>query len=370
MLGAFVDLTFWSVRNRLRARLRRLREPRYLVGSIVGVRLASASPCSAPCSGGRAPDGSTSPRRSRMLTTPRGHRRGSGSRSRSSPLALLIGLVAGRGAVRSSSRPPRCSSCFPRRSPGGSSCTTSCCGRRGDCCSAPLIATLLLRPGTLRDGWMFSVGFWLGLTVCRLYAIGVGLAGGLRRRWRAGRTRRSARSPSSGCAAAPAAAAAIAGGARCDGRAASRSCGESGRRARPGSCCGRSSRWRACRSRALAAAFSSAFPGALLLVAVTYARVMRADAAFEEASAAHAERARGGAGRGPTGEAVAESRGAVPARARGEARDGDPLEEPDPARALRLAVDAAPDPPLGARALAVGARGGKSRGPSLVSICP
>ena len=54
------------------------------------------------------------------------------------------------------------------------------------------IATLILRPGTLSDGWKFSVGFWLLLTVGRLFSIGVGLgrqqpvrrgAGGFRPQW-------------------------------------------------------------------------------------------------------------------------------------------------------------------------------------------
>jgi len=37
MVGAFVDLTLWSIRNRLRSQLRRLRQPRYLIGAIVGI---------------------------------------------------------------------------------------------------------------------------------------------------------------------------------------------------------------------------------------------------------------------------------------------------------------------------------------------
>ena len=36
MLGASVYIIVCSLRNRLRARLRRLREPRYLIGAIVG----------------------------------------------------------------------------------------------------------------------------------------------------------------------------------------------------------------------------------------------------------------------------------------------------------------------------------------------
>jgi len=37
MVGAFVDLTLWSIRNRLRSQLRRLRQPRYLIGAIAGI---------------------------------------------------------------------------------------------------------------------------------------------------------------------------------------------------------------------------------------------------------------------------------------------------------------------------------------------
>jgi hypothetical protein len=37
MLGAFVRLTWWSFRNRVRVRLRRLREPRYLAGALAAI---------------------------------------------------------------------------------------------------------------------------------------------------------------------------------------------------------------------------------------------------------------------------------------------------------------------------------------------
>ena len=78
----------------------------------------------------------------------------------------------------------------------------------------------------------------------------------------------------------------------------SASCSGSRLREPPASCCGPSARWSGFRSSASAAEFWSALPAALALLVVNYVWVLRSDAAFEEASAEHAEQRREQA-RGP-----------------------------------------------------------------------
>ena len=120
MFGASLYIIVCSARNRLRVRLRRLREPRYLIGAIVGVaylyfsffaRLRRARARRAPARG-----------RSRLAGRRRaGARVGAGARRARrcwwSPPAP--GCCRSTAAC-SSSPTRRCSSCFRRRCRGGS----------------------------------------------------------------------------------------------------------------------------------------------------------------------------------------------------------------------------------------------------------
>src|SRR4029077_18798614 len=175
----FFDLTFWSVRNRLRVRLRRLREPRYIVGALVGgLWLGSLFFRSF----------SRTTRSGQHIPTPFDDLATHIDLARFGlalalfALALLVGLWPGTQRPLEFS-PAEVQFLFPAPITRRQLINYKLLRSQGGMLFGALIATLLLRPGTLRDGWMFSVGFWLGLTVCRLYGIGIGLSGGLRRRW-------------------------------------------------------------------------------------------------------------------------------------------------------------------------------------------
>ena len=158
------------------------------------------------------------------------------------------------------------------------------------------IATLILRPGTLSDGWKFSVGFWLLLTVGRLYMIGVGLgrqqpvrsrgAGGFRPQWAV-----------AGLSIGAVVVLALAALADWPQLAATATAGQRFEELRRiwSSGAPRVVLWPFVTLAKLplagsAAAFWSAFPGVLLLLAACYTYVMRTDAAFEEGAAAEADK--------------------------------------------------------------------------------
>ena len=369
MPGALVSLTFWSVRNRLRARLRRLREPRYLAGSIVGVALVLRLRAPQPVPGAApgtaahrvAVRGSDQPRRvGSVRGRARSLRPGPADRAR-----------ARAGAAPLEFSPAEVQFLFPAPITRRQLLHYKVLRSQGGLLFGTAIATLFLRPATLRSGWMFLVGFWIALTACRLYSIGVGLDRGRPTRRPAGPL-----GAQRGLAALWLAAlvvlgaAAAADGHRLGALATAHDVLEELRRI-----------WSAGAPRIVlwpfvtlaglplspsSAAFASGLPGALLIVFLAYAWVMRAGTALGGRRRRPGRGSRGVAARGAAGEAERVA-AAVQARARGETGDRDPLEEPDPRRALRLAVDAVAAPPF-VPLLALAARGGRG-GAFALSVC-
>jgi hypothetical protein len=41
MISTLASLTFWQIKNRIRVRLARLKQPRYFLGSVVGIAYMS-----------------------------------------------------------------------------------------------------------------------------------------------------------------------------------------------------------------------------------------------------------------------------------------------------------------------------------------
>lgn len=177
MVGTFLYLTACSFRNRIRARFNRLRQPRYLVGLIVGVAYFYFFVFGRGFRRRRSIDG-----------TPGG---GSGS-----PMAALFrvgAIIQFAGSLSlfafaalawvwpGSQRPIE----FTR--PEVQFLFTAPLTRRQllhykllrsqlGLLFGSAIATIFLRPGTFFSGWTFFVGIWLLLSIVRLYGIGVALS--------------------------------------------------------------------------------------------------------------------------------------------------------------------------------------------------
>ncbi|MCK7478304.1 MAG: hypothetical protein M0C28_13555 [Candidatus Moduliflexus flocculans] len=188
MVGAFLYLTACSFKNRLRRRLQRLREPRYIVGLVVGLLLLlrrvlppqtrRRRPCRRLADGGGAGRAGAA-RRQPVPVQRRGHR---------------LGLAVGP-ARRCRSAAPRCSSSF-----------TAPVTRR-QLVHYKLLAVAARHPlrqrgrhadpaarlplGRLDAAWR---GLWLVLVTLRLHLMGVAL-----RRLSLASARRARRSCGSGC---------------------------------------------------------------------------------------------------------------------------------------------------------------------------
>jgi len=168
MFGAFLYLTACSFKNRMRRRLRRLREPRYLIGLLVGVAyfyFFLFRPRNAAERAGRRMQGLT-----RLLA----------------PLhvigaVVLFGIAAfawlfpGAGTPIAFSRPEvqfLFTAPVTRRQLLHYKLIRS---QLGMLLSTALI-TLLVRPGTFGAGWTFMAGLWLVFMVVRLHLMGVALS--------------------------------------------------------------------------------------------------------------------------------------------------------------------------------------------------
>ena len=291
MPDALVSLTLWSVRNRFRARLRRLREPRYLVGSMVGavwfygfvLRNLFRGPRP-----GRPHIGSPF-----EVLTSHGEMVSFAVALALFVTGLLVALVPGQRKPLEFSA-AEVQFLFPAPITRRRLLNYKLVRSQGGLLFGTAIATLFLRPATLRNGWMFLVGFWIALTACRLYAIGVGLD-------RERPTRRPAGplGAQRGLAALWIAAlfvlgaAAVADGHRLGAMAAASDVFGELRRIW-GAGLPRIVLWPFVTLARLplsssSTVFASALPSALLIVFLAYARVMRAGTAFEDAGHASAE---------------------------------------------------------------------------------
>ncbi len=185
MAGAFFYLTFCSIRNRIRRRLRRLREPRYLFGSIVGIlyfyfmvfrRIGAPARASAPSLG--------------YLV-----QRNSGIFEFLATIFLFVVVVVAwvfPGLKRIEFT--RAEVQFLFTAPVTRKQLLHYKLLRGQVGAAfsGLIAAIFLRPGTLARGGTFAAGLWLTFAMVRLHSTGIALrrlsilqhgAKGLSRQW-------------------------------------------------------------------------------------------------------------------------------------------------------------------------------------------
>jgi hypothetical protein len=191
MVGTFLYLTVCSLRNRIRVRLRRLKEPRYLIGTIVGGLYLYYFAFYRAFSPGRSGRGGQSP-----LSAFGGMERILGSLQFAGTCALFV-LAAVAWVLPGSRKPIEFSRAevqflfqapLPRRDLLHYKLLRSQLGL----IFGSLVATAILRPSTFTASWTFLIGTWLALTLGRLYSIGVSFAreslarhgaSGLARQW-------------------------------------------------------------------------------------------------------------------------------------------------------------------------------------------
>ncbi|HEV3216702.1 MAG TPA: putative ABC exporter domain-containing protein [Vicinamibacterales bacterium] len=185
MTSTFVYLTVCSIRNRIRTRLRRLKQPRYLIGSVVGILYLSS------------------------IVFRRGMTRAGGS---AGPLTMLgrfrgpigffatLSLFAGAAAAWLSPAagrpieftPAEVQFLFQAPISRRQLLHYKLLRGQGGALFGSAVATVLLRPGSFATAWTFWVGMWLALQVMRLHFMGVALrrqsltqhgVSGIRRQW-------------------------------------------------------------------------------------------------------------------------------------------------------------------------------------------
>lgn len=191
MVGTFLYLTGCGIRNRIRVRLRRLREPRYLIGSLAGIaylyfvvfgRAFRSRPSA------RLPSGPQTPMAALALL-------GAPLQFIGSIFLLLFAVVAW---LWPGSRKPidftrsEVQFFFPAPLARRQLIHYKLLRSQLALLFGSAVATLFLRPSTLASGWTLMVGMWVVLIAIRLHSIGVSLsraslaqrgAGGLVRRW-------------------------------------------------------------------------------------------------------------------------------------------------------------------------------------------
>jgi hypothetical protein len=308
MIGAYLYLTACSIKNRIRRRLRRLREPRYFIGTIVGAAYLYFMVFRRGVRRTRVPAGVPDS----VLQVVAGPLQFVGS------LVLLVvalaaWVVPGVGRSLTFSRAEvqfLFTAPVTRRALLHYKVLRSQLG----ILFGSAVATVLIRPGSFARGWTFLAGLWLMLVVLRLHLMGVALsrrslaqhgAIGLLRQWL----------PASIVAAVAGILAVtvaldwtrLAGLA--DGEAVFAELRRLGSTGAAGVVL---SPFRALVRLPLSASvaeFWQGLPPVLALLVLNYVWVLRSDAAFEEASAAHAERA---ATQRPAAPTVSKNAGAQP----------------------------------------------------------
>jgi hypothetical protein len=287
MVGAFLYLTACSFKNRLRRRVQRLREPRYVIGLIVGVLYMY------------------------FAVFGRGRRRNAAAGAPAlgvlaGPLQLfgsllLLVMAAGAWVWPGAGQPLAYSRAevqflFPAPVTRRQLVHYKLLRSQLAILFSSAIATLFLRPGSLATSWTLMAGLWVVMMTMRLHLMGVALrraslgahgASGLARQWLPLAVVVGAATVLAATAirAWPALNSAEGGDAMLAALNRLASEGAAGVVLWP---------FRALVRLPLsasAAEFWSALPAAIALLAVNYAWVLRSDAAFEEASAEHAEQA-------------------------------------------------------------------------------
>ena len=337
MIATLASLAFWQLRNRIRVRLARLKQPRYLIGSIAGIAYLSYFV---------------------ILRNP-GISRGRGTTATdfmrvAGPLELGVALLllllaalvwvlpAAGSPVRFS--PSEIQFLFPAPITRRQLLQYRLLRAQLGLLFGSAMATVFMRPTSFANSWKFLTGLWLILMTCRIYFTGVSLyREGLRQRGIGGMAKWAPVAIVCGAVAIVAAtiygnwswlSAAGAPQPFFDGLDRIVSSGPVAWILWP---------FRSLTRVPLAVtttAYLTALPGALVVLIVNYLWVLRADTAFEESAALIAEK-RADDTPARTQPRVKGRRGhAVYAGADGPSRGRHRLEEPDHGRALCLTAAA------------------------------
>jgi len=293
MFGTFLYLTVCGGRNRLRVRLRRLREPRYLIGFVVGAAYMYFAFFARAFH-------SSSARRPGGVPTPLAALARFGAMVPFVASVMLFGFAVIAWLWPGSRRPieftrSEVQFLFPAPLTRRQLLHYKLLRSQLALVFGSAIATLVLRPATLASSWTVLVGLWIVLIAIRLYSMGVSLtraslgqagAGRLVRRWLP--------------------IAIVIGAVAALGVTAGRDWARLSALSGPGDVADDLRRmWSVGIAGAilwpfavlarlpLAASpseFLGALPGAIAILALSYAWVLQADASFEEASADRAEK--------------------------------------------------------------------------------
>jgi hypothetical protein len=180
MLSTLASLTFWQVKNRIRVRLARLKQPRYLVGSIAGIAYIGyfAILRNPGFSRGRGAAMANFARVAGPLEL--------GAALSLLLLAALVWILPAAGSpVRFS--PSEVQFLFPAPITRRQLLQYRLLRAQLGLLFGSAMATLFMRPTSFSNSWKFLTGLWLILMTCRIYFTGVSLyREGLRQRRIAG----------------------------------------------------------------------------------------------------------------------------------------------------------------------------------------
>ncbi|HUQ88448.1 MAG TPA: putative ABC exporter domain-containing protein [Vicinamibacterales bacterium] len=176
MLSTLASLTFWQIKNRIRVRIARLKEPRYLIGSIAG--LAYITYFAILRNGG--------PSRFRAAGAANFLRIAGPIEIGAALLLLLLAAVV--WVLPAAGSPLRFSHSeiqflFPAPITRRQLVQYRLLRAQLGLLFGSVMATVFMRPTTFSNSWKFVTGLWLILMTCRIYFTGVSLyREGLRQR--------------------------------------------------------------------------------------------------------------------------------------------------------------------------------------------
>ncbi|MEO8679060.1 MAG: putative ABC exporter domain-containing protein [Vicinamibacterales bacterium] len=169
MIATLASLSLWQIKNRIRVRIARLREPRYLVGSIVGIAyLAYFAVLRNPSfSAGRGASAIGNLARAAGPVE-------LGLAATLLVLATLVWLLpANPNPVRFSASEVQF--LFPAPITRRQLLQYRLLRAQLGLLFGSVMATVFMRPTSLANGWKFLTGLWLILMTCRIYFTGVSL---------------------------------------------------------------------------------------------------------------------------------------------------------------------------------------------------
>ena len=182
MLSTLASLTFWQAKNRIRVRLARLKQPRYLVGSIAGIAYIGYFAILRNPGFSRGRGGAAAAANFARAAGPLEL----GAASLLLLLAALVWILPAAGsAVRFS--PSEVQFLFPAPITRRQLLQYRLLRAQLGLLFGSAMATLFMRPTSFSNSWKFLTGLWLILMTCRIYFTGVSLyREGLRQRGIAG----------------------------------------------------------------------------------------------------------------------------------------------------------------------------------------